>query len=134
MRVTTLIHPFLVNNEYQPTLYARTGALTLLRIACVSASFICSFQILRSASSASAEAYNVTAGFTIYPFWRVASDGISYEHPVKRAPTPLSSASTPDVVGEGYNPAYLAMGGGMREDVVVQFNEPGEYVIAQVRR
>lgn len=38
VRYTGILHPWLVNGDFRPTLHARTQALTLLRLACISAS------------------------------------------------------------------------------------------------
>jgi hypothetical protein len=63
------LNPFFVNNEYQPTIEARMGALTVFRVACVSSSRICSFQIC--------EGDGILNTATIIPLDSVASDGIT---------------------------------------------------------
>lgn len=115
-RSTTGLHPFFVNNEYEPTFQARTGALSVFRLACVSAGNLCAFMIL--------EGTNKTENSTIIPFDRVASDGISYTNPVHREGN--GNPLIPDLTN---TEAYLSMGGGMREVVVAQFPRAGTYEI-----
>ena len=93
------VEPYLVNNEYQPTIQARTGALTEFRIACVSADKLCAFQIL--------EGDGTSSNSTIVPFDRVASDGITYQYPVFRRGN--GNPLLPDVTA---SEAYLSLAGG----------------------
>lgn len=111
-------NPFMVNNEFQPTIEARTEALTVFRVVCVSASNLCNFMVLEGDGN--------TTDATIIPFDIVASDGISYTNPVYRKPN--GNPLIPDITA---TEAYLAMGGGMREVVVVQFPRAGKYTIWQ---
>ena len=114
-----MLSPWFVNNEYQPTIEARTGALTEFRVVCVSAGNLCAFQILEGDGDSPDPA-------TIVPFDRVASDGITYQTPLHRQAN--GNPLLPDVTG---SEAYLVMGGGMREVVVAQFERPGIYHVWQ---
>jgi FtsP/CotA-like multicopper oxidase with cupredoxin domain len=114
------LNPYFVNNKYQPTIEARTGALTVFRIACVSSSRICAFQIIEEGDDP------LSANSTIIPFDRVASDGITYLKPVHRRGN--GNPLLPDVTA---SEAYLSMGGGMREVITVQFPRAGNYTIWQ---
>jgi hypothetical protein len=107
-----------VNNEYQPLIKARTGALTEFRVSCVSAERFCAFQVL--------EGDGLLNTSTIIPFTRLASDGTSYLKPVYRR-----SNGNPVLPDVSSSEAYLSMAGGMRETVVVQFPRPGNYSIWQ---
>jgi FtsP/CotA-like multicopper oxidase with cupredoxin domain len=154
VRYQTYLHPWLVNGVFHPTLSARTGALTLFRLACISASKVCAFQILRHLGEAEFqpatpefrmrrmqakpskpsvlqdsvfETQGLPAGPTIVPFYQVASDGISYSSPRYRAGN--GDPASPDISA---SEAYVAIGGGMREDIVVQFPAAGTYTIEQV--
>ena len=103
-----------VNGEYEPTFTARTNALSLFRVICVSTANLCTFQIQNDETQ---EAVG---------FYQVASDGSTYNHPVWRSPKgstdyPFSNARTLE--------AYLSQGGGQRDDVVVIFDKPGNYTI-----
>jgi len=135
---TTQIVPFLTNNEYQPTLHATAGHLSLFRLLCVSTQYLCGFQITDEDGN-------------VIPFHVISSDGITFKHPeyyparpdlvhgalsaVAKAVTKgsaLGSAAVDAV--EGLQPqdmAYLQLGGGMRQDVLVQFEVAGTYTIAQ---
>lgn len=110
------MNPFFINNEHQPTIEARTGALSTFRIACFSASKLCAFQIL--------EGDGMDANATIVPFNRVGSDDIAYKTPANREGNgdPLK----PDISG---SEAHLSMGGGMRETITVQFLRPGNCTV-----
>ena len=124
------INPFFVNNEYQPTIQARTGALTVFRIACVSASRICAFMVIEGSGwdpNANMGAGACAADSKIIPFDILASDGISYANPVHRRGD-VGDARFPD---SSSAEAYLSMGGGMREVVAVQFPKAGTYTIWQ---
>ena len=112
------LNPFFVNNEYQPTIEARTGALTVFRIACVSSSRICAFQIC--------EGDGILNTSTIIPFDRVASDSITYLKPVHRR-----GNGTPVLPDVSKSEAYLSMGGGMREVITIQFPWEGNYTTWQ---
>ena len=113
-----MLKPWFVNNEYMPTIEARTGALTEFRVVCVSAGELCAFQIL--------EGDGKSSNSTIVPFDRVASDGITYQYPLHRQGN--GDPMLPDVTG---SEAFLVMGGGMREVVVAQFERPGTYTVWQ---
>ena len=119
MRGITGLNPFFVNNEYQPTLQARTGALSVFRVACISAGNLCAFIII--------EGEDKGENSTIIPFHRVASDGITYESPIYRRGN--GNPLIPDLTN---TEAYLSMGGGMREVVVAQFPRAGTYQIWQL--
>ncbi|KAL3906759.1 MAG: hypothetical protein SGILL_009143, partial [Bacillariaceae sp.] len=114
-----MLAPWFVNNEYQPTIEARTGALTEFRVVCVSADALCAFQILEGDGMSSDNS-------TIVPFDRVASDGITYQYPLYREAN--GNPLLPDVTA---SEAFLEMGGGMREVVVAQFERPGTYTVWQ---
>lgn len=109
------LHPVLVNQAYQPTFRARTGALSLFKVTCISSSNVCAFLIVRDADG------------SIVPFDLVASDGISYQRPVHRRPT--GSASSPDTSG---TEAYISQGGGQRDAAVVQFEHAGSYTVYSI--
>ena len=149
VRYTTYLHPYLVNGQFLPTIHARAGVLTLLRLACVSASKLCSFHIVTYEEGAPGEA---GARRKAVPFYQVASDGISYKSPRWRdiQPDPqyysaccgksTAYAAAPDVCDEfdaAESPdtcgmeAYMTLGGGQREDLIVQFPKEGMYYVEQ---
>lgn len=117
-RGSTPLYPFFVNGQFQPTLDARTGALTVLRVACISANHLCQFSIL--------EGEGTSENSTIIPFDMIASDGITYKSPVHRRGN--GNPLIPDI---SKSEAYLSMGGGMREVILVQFPRPGQYTVWQ---
>lgn len=116
------IQPSVVNNEYQSTITAHTRALAIFRVVCVSAGNTCAFLIVEGDEASTASNRHAN----IIPFDSVASDGISYAKPVYRRAN--GNAMIPDLTG---TEAYLAMGGGMREVVAVQFPRAGTYTIWQ---
>jgi len=137
---TTQINPFLVNQEYQPTLTATAGHLSFFRILCISTQYLCGFQVTEESTGKNVE------------FYVVSSDGITFSKPeyfstgkisIKRATVESMAAmftkgkpKEEDIVNilEGLEPqdnAYLALGGGMRQDVLVQFEVAGNYTISQ---
>ena len=101
-----------MNQEYQPTFTARTGALTLFQVACVSAGNVCAFQIVRDSDQA------------IVPWDQVSSDGITYSRPYHRR-----GNGSPLIPDSTASEAYLSLGGGQREGLVVQFETPGTYTV-----
>jgi len=107
--------PYLVNNAWQPTLVARAGSMTLIRILCISADWVCAFQILDSNNN-------------IVPFHAVASDGITYEKPVYHKSNGDASNLGPD---HQSSEAYLELGAGQRQDIIVQFEDAGIYTVYQ---
>jgi len=107
-----------VNQEYQPTFQARTNALSLMKVLCVSAGNLCSFQIVRDSDE------------TIVPFFQVASDGISFENSIYR--NSKGDFLHPDINANHSVPAsqaYLSQGGGQRDAIAVFFEEPGSYTV-----
>jgi len=135
---TTQVVPFLTNNEYQPTFHATAGHLSLFRILCISAQYLCGFQITDEKGD-------------VVPFHVISSDGITFKHPEYYPARPdlvhgvLDTAAKVATLGnpvgstavkaiEDLQPqdlAYLQLGGGMRQDVLVQFEVAGNYTIAQ---
>eukprot|EP00040_Diaphanoeca_grandis_P017588 m.91988 g.91988 ORF g.91988 m.91988 type:complete len:1106 (+) comp26516_c0_seq2:169-3486(+) len=129
--VTTLTSiPVLVNNEYQPRFNAALGHLTVFNIACIAANDLCAFQIVRKVNTSTLDGGPTT---TLVEedlgFYRLASDGISYERPIRRNPSIDANTYLPDV--SPAEMAYLSMGGGMRETVALVFPAPGEYFVYQ---
>lgn len=122
-RYTTNIQGVFVGNlGYQPTLFARAGAFSLFRIMCISSARLCGFQIVDPSGA-------------VVPFHHVASDGITFARPVLRRATggwqcPYLGSSSSELPGSNAgSEAYFSLGGGQREDIVVQFTMPGTYYI-----
>lgn len=158
---TAEVNPFLINQEYQPTFEATAGHLSLFRMLCISAQYLCGFEVK--------DAFGKPV-----PFYVTASDGITHTSPefydttpVNNAAATLAVASNMIKIGEllkvpmiakrnakngkplfvGTKPstpliekvqklqpqskAYLQLGGGMRQDIIVQFPMAGTYTISQ---
>jgi len=138
---TTQLSPFLVNQEYQPTLNATAGHMSFFRIFCISAQYLCGFQVKNSAGK------NL-------PFHVTASDGITFSSPVYFSTGAINTKLSVVESGakvmftvsgnklgkeavdtveslEAQDQAYLQIGPGMRQDVIVQFPTEGTYTISQ---
>ncbi|GKY96692.1 hypothetical protein MPSEU_000628700 [Mayamaea pseudoterrestris] len=104
---TTLskIHPFLVNGEYIPTFNATTFRPLHLRVLCATIENENTFIIYPKGREH--EHWDDAA----LPFWVIASDGVTYEQPIRRN--------------------ILVMAGGQREELLLWFDRPGDYVISQ---
>jgi len=107
MGQTTLskIHPFLVNGKLTPNFDVGVGEILHLRTLCGIVENENTFIIYREGEE------NLPWDDAAIPFWVVASDGVTYTHPRRKN--------------------ILVMAGGQREEILVQFDEPGRYVISQ---
>mmetsp|Transcript_4567 Transcript_4567/g.13147 ORF Transcript_4567/g.13147 Transcript_4567/m.13147 type:complete len:682 (-) Transcript_4567:564-2609(-) len=116
---TTLskIHPFLVNGEINPE-FANVGVgeVLHLRVLCGTIENEHTFIVYKAPPESESE--NVAVDYSKYdwkehaiPFHVVASDGVAYPEPIQR-----------DVV---------VLAGGQREEFLLQFDEPGTYVVSQ---
>eukprot|EP00536_Pseudo-nitzschia_multiseries_P004373 jgi/Psemu1/295550/fgenesh1_pm.72_\ len=113
---TTLskIHPFLVNGEINHRLEdIAVGEVLHLRVLCATIENEHTFIVYKAPGDE-----DVDVDYSTYdwkeraiPFYVIASDGVAYPNPVKR-----------DVV---------VLAGGQREEFLLQFDEPGTYVVSQ---
>jgi len=104
---TTLskIHPFLVNGQITPTFETRAGEILHLRALCGTIENENTFIVYKQGQ------HEQSWDEASIPFWIVASDGVTYERPLKRN--------------------VIVMAGGQREEILLLFDEPGTYVISQ---
>ena len=107
MGQTTLskIHPFLVNGEMSPNFSVGVGEVLHLRSLCGTIENENTFIVYREGEE------NQHWDEAAIPFWVIASDGVTYRKPVKRN--------------------ILVMAGGQRYEILLQFDQPGKYVISQ---
>ena len=107
MGQTTLskIHPFLVNGQMTPNFRAVAGEPLHLRVLCGTIENENTFIVYPAGMEENH--WNVSA----VPFWVIASDGVTYEKPRQTR--------------------ILVMAGGQREELLLEFPGPGEYVISQ---
>jgi FtsP/CotA-like multicopper oxidase with cupredoxin domain len=104
---TTLskIHPFLVNGQITPNFQVGVGEVLHFRALCGTIENENTFIVYKQGE------HNEHWEEAAIPFWIVASDGVTYSNPLKRK--------------------VIVMAGGQREELLLQFDEPGEYVISQ---
>ncbi|CAB9517969.1 Multicopper oxidase mco [Seminavis robusta] len=104
---TTLskIHPFLVNGKYNPTFTTAAGQVLWLRSLCATVENENTFIVYRQGEED--QPWDDAA----IPFWVVGSDGVTYQKPQQKH--------------------ILVMAGAQREEILLQFEEPGTYVISQ---
>jgi FtsP/CotA-like multicopper oxidase with cupredoxin domain len=107
MGQTTLskIHPFLVNGVMTPNFNVGVEEVLHLRVLCATIENENTFIVYRDGEET--EHWDDAA----IPFWVIGSDGVMYKKPRKRT--------------------ILVLAGGQREEVLLQFDEPGKYVISQ---
>ena len=107
MGQTTLskIHPFLVNGVINPTFNITVGEVLWLRVLCATVENENTFIIYPEGKE------NEPWAEVALPFWVIGSDGVSYNQPKEKT--------------------ILVLAGGMREEILLQFDEPGNYVISQ---
>jgi FtsP/CotA-like multicopper oxidase with cupredoxin domain len=104
---TTLskIHPFLVNGQLTPDFNVGVGEVLHLRVLCGTIENENTFIVYPEGQEQ--EHWEDAA----IPFWVIGSDGVTYKKPRQKN--------------------ILVMAGGQREEIVLQFDEPGKYVISQ---
>jgi len=104
---TTLskIHPFLVNGQDNPTFTTHVREVLWLRTLCATVENENTFIVYPEGREK--EPWDDVA----IPFWIVASDGVTRPRPLKKH--------------------ILVMAGGQREEILLQFDTPGRYVISQ---
>jgi FtsP/CotA-like multicopper oxidase with cupredoxin domain len=104
---TTLskIHPFLVNGQITPNYEVGVNEVLHLRALCGTIENENTFIIYRQGE------HEEDWEHASIPFYLIASDGVTYERPLKRN--------------------VIVMAGGQREELLLQFDEPGTYVISQ---
>jgi FtsP/CotA-like multicopper oxidase with cupredoxin domain len=107
MGQTTLskIHPFLVNEQMNPTFKTRKGQVLWLRTLCATIENENTFIVYKQGDE---DKHWDEAALS---FWIVAADGVTWTRPVKRN--------------------ILVMAGGQRYEILLQFQESGAYVISQ---
>ena len=108
MGQTTLskIHPFLVNGQMTPDFTVGVNEVLHLRALCATIENENTFIVYPDGR----ENEHWESGAAV-PFWVIASDGVTYTKPKKRN--------------------IIVMAGGQREEILLQFDEPGKYVISQ---
>lgn len=104
---TTLskIHPFLVNGQMTPSFTTRVGEVLHLRALCATIENENTFIVYKEGQED--QPWDDAA----IPFYVIGSDGVTYSKPVKKH--------------------IIVMAGGQREELLLQFDEPGTYVISQ---
>lgn len=104
---TTLskIHPFLVNGKVTPNFEVGVGEVLHLRALVGIVENENTFIVYREGEE------NMHWDEAAIPFWVVASDGVTYSKPREKN--------------------ILVMAGGQREEILLQFEKPGRYVISQ---
>lgn len=107
MGQTTLskIHPFLVNGQMTPNFNVAVNQVLHLRALCGTIENENTFIVYPAGMET--EHWDDAA----IPFWVIASDGVTYRKPRKKT--------------------ILVMAGGQREEILLQFDRPGRYVISQ---
>jgi len=104
---TTLskIHPFLVNGEMTPNFEVGVGEVLHLRALCGTIENENTFIVYPEGQE------NEPWDEAAISFWIIASDGVTYSEPRKKH--------------------IIVMAGGQREEILLQFDKPGTYVISQ---
>jgi FtsP/CotA-like multicopper oxidase with cupredoxin domain len=104
---TTLskIHPFLVNGQITPNFDVGVNEVLHLRALCGTIENENTFIVYRQGD------HEEDWEHASIPFYVIASDGVTYDKPMKRN--------------------VIVMAGGQREELLLQFDEPGTYVISQ---
>jgi FtsP/CotA-like multicopper oxidase with cupredoxin domain len=104
---TTLskIHPFLVNGKQTPNFQVGMGEALHLRSLCATIENENTFIVYPEGME-----HNSWKESAI-PFWVIASDGVTFRKPRKKI--------------------IMVMSGGQRDEILLQFDEPGRYVISQ---
>lgn len=107
MGQTTLskIHPFLVNGELTPNYQTSVGEVLHLRGLCATTENENTFIVYRQGEE------ELDWNEVAIPFWIIASDGVTFTTPIERK--------------------IIVMAGGQREELLLQFDEPGTYVVSQ---
>ena len=107
MGQTTLskIHPFLVNGQLTPNFETNVDQVLHLRALCGTIENENTFIVYRQGQE------NLPWDDVAIPFWVIASDGVTYRRPQRKT--------------------IIVMAGGQREEILLQFAEPGVYVISQ---
>lgn len=114
---TTLskIHPFLVNGEITPRFdNVSVGQVLHLRALCGTIENENTFIVYKAPNEDDDSNIDYSTwdwNESGLPFWVVASDGVTYSRPMKRT--------------------AIVMAGGQREEILLQFDQPGKYVISQ---
>jgi suppressor of ftsI len=99
------IHPFLVNEQLNPVFTVAAGQVLHLRTLCGTIENENTFLVFPEGRE------NETWHDAAISFWVIASDGVTYQRPRKRN--------------------ILVMAGGQREEILLQFDQPGRYTISQ---
>lgn len=104
---TTLskIHPFLVNGEVTPGFEVAVGEVLHLRALCATIENENTFIVYPEGLERTSWKESAV------PFWIIGSDGVTLRKPRKKT--------------------IMVMSGGQREEVLLQFDKPGKYVISQ---
>eukprot|EP00527_Entomoneis_sp_CCMP2396_P002804 CAMPEP_0198145930 /NCGR_PEP_ID=MMETSP1443-20131203/26230_1 /TAXON_ID=186043 /ORGANISM="Entomoneis sp., Strain CCMP2396" /LENGTH=501 /DNA_ID=CAMNT_0043809695 /DNA_START=233 /DNA_END=1738 /DNA_ORIENTATION=+ len=107
MGQTTLskIHPFLINGKDAPTFELSVGEVLWLRVLCATVENENTFIIYPEGRED--EPWDESA----VPFWVIGADGVTYSKPAEKH--------------------ILVLAGGQRHEMLLQFEEPGNYVISQ---
>jgi FtsP/CotA-like multicopper oxidase with cupredoxin domain len=108
MGQTTLsrIHPFLVNEQLTPNFDITVNEVLWLRTLCGTIENENTFIVYPQGQED--EPWDDGAAI---PFWVIGSDGVTYPKPIRKN--------------------ILVMAGGQREEILLQFDTPGKYVISQ---
>jgi FtsP/CotA-like multicopper oxidase with cupredoxin domain len=101
----TKIHPFLVNGQYKPTFTTQVNQVLWLRLLCGNVENENTFIVYKQGEE------HLSWDEVAKPFWVVATDGVTYRKPQQKH--------------------ILVMAGAQRHELLLQFEEPGTYVISQ---
>ena len=104
---TTLskIHPFLINGQITPDFQVYVGQVLHLRVLCATIENENTFIVYPEGEET--KHWNEAA----IPFWIIGSDGVTRSKPKKRN--------------------IIVLSGGQREEILLQFDKPGKYVVSQ---
>lgn len=104
---TTLskIHPFLVNGQMNPKFSVRVNEVLHFRVLCATIENENTFIVYPEGKE------HMNWDEYAVPFWVIGSDGVMYRKPIKKN--------------------IIVMSGGQREEILLQFDKPGRYVVSQ---
>jgi len=107
---TTLskIHPFLINEELNPTFHSKVGKVLHLRVLCATIENENTFIIYPEGNE---QLSWDDPNAEVVPFYIIGSDGVMYSTPIQKN--------------------IMVLSGGQRQEVLIKFEKEGRYVISQ---